>query len=282
MWWMWVALGLAGAAWSAWRLRARMSRQRRLMLLCMRAGLEFAPLDLFPDSTWVPHPLFAHPRMGTENVVWNEEAGPGLRVFDLWYEDATDEAPRAPRRWATCAVISVPFSCPRLTVAPHGLEDTVDPRGEEIRLELEEFDRRFRVECGDRRFAFAFLDQRMMQALLGLPPEVCLDANEDVVVLRAPLLAPERVLLLYEAAAAVRRHVPRVVADLYPPRPVRGPHEARWLQGRWSADAAGGGSDGGESHGDTASPLDVAPQRVPHAHPAVPNREDGRGERGWT
>jgi hypothetical protein len=220
-----------------------MSRQRRLMQLCWQAGLEFAPLDPFIDSTWVPHPLFAHPRLGTENVVWNRESDDGLRVFDLWYEDATDEAPRAARHRATCAVVPARFSGPRLIVAPRGPEETVIPLGEEIRLELDEFERRFRVECADRRFAFAFLDQRMMQALLGLPRDVSLDANEDVIVLRAPLLPPERVLLLYEAASAVRRHLPRVVSDLYPPRPVRGRHEERWLQGRWSAEATGAPPD---------------------------------------
>jgi hypothetical protein len=57
-----------------------------------------------------------------------------------------------------------------LRVVPRPIEDVAGILGEEIRLELEEFDRRFRVDCGDRRFAFAFLDQRMMEALLALPP----------------------------------------------------------------------------------------------------------------
>jgi hypothetical protein len=240
MWWVWLVVVLAAAAWSWRRLRARMSRQRALMLLCMRAGLDFAPVDPFPDSTCLPHPLFAHPRRGTENVVWNGDLGPELRVFDLWYEDVGDEGHNPGRRWETCAVVPIGCAAPRLTVVPRGVEDAIDPFGEEVRLELDEFDRRFRVECADRRFAFAFLDQRMMQALLGLPPDVWLDANEDVVALRAPLLAPERVLLLYEAASAVRRHVPRVVSALYPARPVRGPHEDRWLQGHWSGEAPGG------------------------------------------
>jgi hypothetical protein len=139
----------------------------------------------------------------------------------------------------TCAALPVPFSCPRLTVVPRAIEDGQAGIGDEITLELEEFDRRFRVRSEDRRFAFAFLDQRMMRALLALPPEVLLDANEDTVVLWAPLLPPARVLLLFEAARAVRAHLPRVVGDLYPPRPARGPHEARWFQGSWSAEPTG-------------------------------------------
>jgi hypothetical protein len=238
MWWLCGAAAAAVGAWGWWRAHARASRQRRLMLLCWRAGLDFAPLDPFPDTTWVPHPLFSHARMGSENVVWDREADDGLRVFDLWYEDVTDEGGRPPRGWMTCAVVPLPFSSPRLTVVPRGLDD-VAVLGNEVRFELEAFDRRFRVECEDRRFAFAFLDQRMMQALLGLPEGVALDATEDILVLHASLLPPERALLLYEAAAAVRRRLPRVVSDLYPRRAVRGPHEARWLQGRWSAESIG-------------------------------------------
>jgi hypothetical protein len=228
---------LAVAAW--WRARGRASRQRRLMQLCWRAGLSFAPLDPFPDTTWLAHPLFAHAREGAENVVWGQHDD-DVRVFDLWYEESTDDASRPTRRWATCAAVRIAVGGPRLRVVPRSIEEPSGVLGEEIRLELEEFDRRFRVECADRRFAFAFLDQRMMEALLALPSEVTLDVDEDTLVLWAPLLAPERVLLLFEAARAVERHVPRVVGELYPPRPDRGPHEARWLQGRWSAEPTAG------------------------------------------
>jgi hypothetical protein len=79
----------------------------------------------------------------------------------------------------------------------------------------------------------------MMQALMRLPDAVGVDANEDILALHASLLPPERALLLYEAASAVRRRLPRVVSDLYPRRAVRGAHERRWLQGRWSAESIG-------------------------------------------
>jgi hypothetical protein len=232
-----VAAALAAVTW--WRVRRRLDRQRALMNLCLDAGLDFAPVDPFPDTTWVAHPRFAHPDRGAENVVWDRESGEGVRVFDFWYETSTDESARPARRYATCAAVRVPFSCPRLRIAPRGIHDVAAPFGDEIALELEEFDRRFRVRCADRRFAFAFLDQRMMQALLALPPEVLVDANEDTVVLWAPLLPPARVLLLFEAARAVRRHLPRVVSDLYPARPQRGPHEERWFRGSSSAEPTG-------------------------------------------
>jgi hypothetical protein len=74
----------------------------------------------------------------------------------------------------------------------------------------------------------------MMDALLGLPRDVTIDVNEDVLLLWAPTLPAEQVLLLFEAAVAIRRRIPRVVASLFPSRPTRGPREHRWLQGRWS------------------------------------------------
>jgi hypothetical protein len=230
-----VLVALAVAAW--WRRRRREDRQRDLMELCWRAGLRFAPVDPFPDTTWLAHPLFAHPRLGAENVVW--DGHDGVRAFDLWYEQTSDDGSHPVRRWATCAAGRVPIGGGRLRVVPRTFEDA--PRfGEEIRLELDAFDRRFRVECDDRRFAFALLDQRMMEAVLGLPDDVVLDLDEGTLVLWAPLLPPERVLLLFEAARAVERHVPRVVSELYPPRPDRGPHEGRWLQGRWTPEPTQG------------------------------------------
>jgi hypothetical protein len=180
--------------------------------------------------------MFGAPRHGTENVVWDRRLGDDVHAFDLWYEDPADEHRRAVRRTITCAVVPLRSSCPRLRVAPRELVDDVVRAfgGEEVRLELEAFDRRFRVETDDVRFAVAFLDQRLMEALLGLPEGVSVDVNEDVLLLSAALLPAEQVLVLFDAAVAIRRRIPRVVSSLFPPRPERGAHEHRWLQGRWS------------------------------------------------
>ena len=210
------------------------------MHLCERAGLDFAPLDLRPDTAWLPFPMFGHPEHGTENVVWDRQAGDDVHAFDLWYVDA-DERGVGDRRRLTCAVVPLRSSCPRLRVAPRDVVDDVARAfgGEEVRLELEAFDRRFRVETDDARFAFAFLDQRLMETFLGLPDDVTAEVNEDVLVLSAPLLPAEQVLVLFDAAVAIQRRIPRVVASLFPPRPERGAHERRWLQGRWSPDSTG-------------------------------------------
>jgi hypothetical protein len=79
----------------------------------------------------------------------------------------------------------------------------------------------------------------MMEAFLGLSEDVTVDVNEDVLLLWAPQLPAEHVLLLFDAAVAIRRRIPRVAASLFPPRPTRGPREGRWLQGQWSPESTG-------------------------------------------
>lgn len=211
------------------------------MLLCQHAGLDFAPLDLRLDTAWLPFPMFGHPKHGTENVVWDRRLGEDVHTFDLWYVDPADERGGGARRMLTCAVVPLRSSCPRLRVAPRDVVDDVARAfgGEEVRLELEAFDRRFRVKTDDARFAFAFLDQRLMEAFLALPDGVTADVNEDVLLLWAPRMPAEQVLVLFDTAVAIGRRIPRVVSNLFPPRPERGAHERRWLQGRWSPESTG-------------------------------------------
>lgn len=206
------------------------------MLLCRRVGLEFAPLDPFPDTQWLPFPMFGHRTRGSENVVWDRRQGLDVRVFDFWYQDPGDDAPVGHRRRLTCAVVPLAFSCSGLRVSARDLlDDTKHALGwPEVRLDLEEFDNRFLVETEDPRFATAFLDQRMMEALLRLPDDVIAEVGEGTLLLWAPELPPEQVLRLLYAAIAIRRRIPRVLASLFPPRPTKGPYEHRWLQGRWS------------------------------------------------
>jgi hypothetical protein len=212
------------------------------MLLCQRAGLDFAPMDLVEDTAWLPFPIFGRPRHGTENVVWERQRGPEIRAFDYWYEEPAEDRPVAPRRRLTCAVVPLGASARRLRIAPRDLDDDVKSvlGLREIELELEEFNRRFVVETEDERFAIAFLEQRMMEALLALPDGVTVDVNEDVVLLSAPELPAERVLRLYDAAVAIHERIPHSLPSLFPPRPTEGPYEDRWRQGHWSPDPTEG------------------------------------------
>lgn len=212
------------------------------MLLCQRAGLDFEPLDLSDDTAWLPFPMFGRARRGTENVVWERARGRDVRAFDFWYEDPAPDRPITPRRHLTCAVVPLPASAPRLRVSPRDLDD--DLRAvlglREIELELEAFNRRFAVRTEDERFAIAFLEQRMMEAILALPEAITVDVNEDVALLWAPELPAEQMLRLFEAAVAIHRRIPRSLPGLFPRRPVEGPHERRWLSGRWTPDPTHG------------------------------------------
>src|SRR5262245_52109836 len=177
-------------AW--WRFRRGSARQRRLMLLCDRAGLAFEPVDVHADTAWLPFPMFGVARHGTENVVWDRGEGDGVRAFDLWYQEETGEGTFGARHRLTCAVVPIRCSGPRLRVAPRALTDDLAGALEhEVHLELEAFERRFRVETADPRFAVSFLDQRMMEAFLALPHSVSAEVGEDTLLLTAPILPAE-------------------------------------------------------------------------------------------
>lgn len=240
--WLLIAMVVAAALANAWwRLRRRASRQRRLMLLCDRARVAFEAVDLHPDTAWLPFPMFGAARHGTENVVWDRAEGDDVRAFDFWYLEETEEGSRGNRRRLTCAVVPLGSSGPGLRVVPR--DAVFEPGGglgREVHLELEVFERRFRVETDDPRFAVAFLDQRLMEAFLALPHGVSAEVGEGTLLLRAPLLPAEQVLVLLDTALEMRRRIPRVLSSLFPPRPARGTHEDRWLQGHWSAESTGG------------------------------------------
>ena len=242
MGWFTLALAVVALVVGWWRWRRGAARERRLMLLCQHAGLDFAPVDLFGDTAWLPFPMFGRAKSGTENVVWERARGTEIRAFDFWYEDPAEDRPVTPRRRLTCAVVPLGASAPRLRVAPRDLED--DVRAvlglREIELELEEFNRRFVVQTEDERFAVSFLEQRMMEALLALPDGVTVDVYEDVVLLTAPELPAEQVLRLYDAAVAIHERIPHSLPSLFPPRPTEGAYEDRWLQGHWTPDPTEG------------------------------------------
>lgn len=240
--WPWL-LAVAAAGIAVWRVTSRHDRTRQLMLLCRRADLEYAPVDPFADTLWLPFRWLEGGRwVRAEHVVWNRAIGDDVRAFDLIVEDrrAGEDAPHPLRRLA-CAVAALPFGCPTLEIAPRAaIDSAVDAvSGAEVELELEAFNRRFRVQTPDRRLAVAFCDQRMMRAVMALPPGVTVAVNEDRVLLRMAEGPPAELLLLFEAVGAIARAVPSVVADLYPPRPTVGPHERRWLQGHWSPEPIG-------------------------------------------
>lgn len=209
--------------------------------LCDAAGLEFAPLDTFLGTAWLPFEIFGRTPSGTSDVVWDPRHDGGVRAFDFWYEEASADRPIPIRRTITCAAVPLGFTCPRVRVAPRDLlDDVADAVGLRlVTLELEEFNGRFRVEAEDARTASALLDQRVMEGFLRLPHGVVADVNQEVLLFWAPELPAVEMLQLLQAANSIQRDLPRVMPSLFPPRPAQGPHELRWLQGRWSPEPTG-------------------------------------------
>lgn len=238
---LWLLALLVVGAIGGWRGFRWRSRQRRLMLLCQRAGLRFSPIDLDGAATWMPFRwLLRGNWVGAENVVAYD--GDEVLAFDLLVEEwGTREDVPPPRKRYTCAVVPVAGGCPRMLVRPQqpidGLAESLT--GAAIDLDLEAFNRRFTVRSDDRRFTVAFCDQRMMQAIMRVPSGIGVATNEDRLLLFGPELPPAQVLLLLEAARKIQDAVPSVVVDLYPPRLTKSPYEDRWLQGRWSPDPTG-------------------------------------------
>jgi hypothetical protein len=76
----------------------------------------------------------------------------------------------------------------------------------------------------------------MMEGLLALPDGITAELNEKTLLLSAPRLPAEKVLVLFDAAVAIHKRIPRSLASLFPPRPDEGPYEDRWLQGHWTPD----------------------------------------------
>ncbi len=235
--WLVLVAVIAGAI-AAVRHRRRSGRQRALMICCRNAGVAFSVLDPFDDSLFLPFRLFGRgEHRGFENVLWDPRDEDGVRVFDYWFEEQNDQGARI-KQDLSCAIVPLPFGVPPLAIVPRGAIDVSrEPIAtRSVTLELDEFNRRFSVRSDDPRAAVAFCDQRMMQSLLRIPLRVAIHVHEDRMLLVGPTLEPAEMLLLLEVARSLATKVPPVVASLYPPRPMEGPFEDRWLQGSWSPD----------------------------------------------
>jgi hypothetical protein len=226
----------AGLAWLA-GIRTR-DRQRQLSRLCAQAGLEYSPVDPFIDTTMLPFPLFSVARAsGVRNVVWDQRDEDLVRVFDHSFQFETGDTV-ALGMAVTCGLVTLPFSVPPIDISVRGgiRAWPTAPAGRCVTLELDAFNERFDVRSDDARAATAFLDQRMMAALLRLPLQVEVHVREDRMLCVAKELTPPEVLLLLRSAQQLRHRLPPVMKSLYPPRAAEGPYEHRWLQGSWSPD----------------------------------------------
>ncbi|MGZ4148778.1 MAG: hypothetical protein ACXVQJ_01930 [Actinomycetota bacterium] len=220
VWLAFVAVLAVAGAVQAWRKGAR---ARALAGVARQLGLAFGPVDLFNDG-WLPFRLFGlGTRRTVDNVVYGTLDGVEVRAFDYRFEDADAGSLTLPvqfdvseGRAFSCGVAGVAATCPSLIVERRGARQPIDDLvgGDVLPLELDEFNRRFRVRCEDQRFAVAFLEQRMMAALLTMPLETALAVHEDRLLLVARRLPANEVAVLLHATAAVAKAVPRVLPSL--------------------------------------------------------------------
>ncbi len=232
---LWIVLAVGTAELAVVRSRGRGRRAAALRRLAEALGLGYAATDVF-DERWEPFRLFAMGRArGIENVLFGRFEGADVRAFDYWYREGADRETRASIAFDTpvglaawigltrrfsCAVGGLPASCPKLVAEPKRFRDRlVELVAPDVPLESERFARRFRVRCEDPRFAVAFLDPRMMDALLELPRRTALALSENRLLLVSRELPPTSVLKLLHVAAGLVRAAPAVVESLYPLRP---------------------------------------------------------------
>jgi hypothetical protein len=217
-----VLIGAAAAAFVTVRGRRRDGRDRGIAALAESLHLTYSPIDLFGDG-WQPFHFFG---LGTdrdvENVLAGTVDGVEMHAFDYEYADEGSgslEVARERRRFS-CAVFAVAASCPKLTVQPRSMtDDLIGLVGADVLpLELEAFNRRFRVRCEDQRFAVAFLEQRMMEALLRVPLEVAIGVSDDRILVVARQLPVEQLGLFLTGAATIHGAFPRSLPSQYPLR----------------------------------------------------------------
>lgn len=148
-----------------------------------------------------------------------------VRAFDYWYyEESTDSDGRRSKTYYrfSCAVSEIEAACSPITIDRENLLTRIADglALDDIRFELDEFNRAFNVKAGDRRFANDFVDQRMMEWLLGSPSEFRFDACGPWLMCFGKKQRPNELIPLLGTLEGFRDRVPRVVYDLYPRRAV--------------------------------------------------------------
>ncbi len=141
----------------------RRHAQRQWAERARRVGLTYARKDPFDTVKTVPMPLFSRPHgPRIRDVLHGEWQGRHVRVYRFLHggEDSQE---------FTCAMVAVDADWPPLSVGGLELDTDTLKRANVSRVELElgGFNRRFAVYARDPYMATAFVDQRLMDWLMG-------------------------------------------------------------------------------------------------------------------
>ena len=196
----------------------RRHTQRRWAERAARVGLTYARKDPFDTLKAIPMPLFSRPNAPrVRDVLHGERQGRQVRVFHFSHggED---------RQEFTCAMIAVDADWPALSLGGLELDKDTLERAELSRVEMElgGFNRRFAVYARDPYMATAFVDQRLMDWLMGRSNAWGIECaggwllcHVNVDTISFADREPEYILALMDD---VLQRVPRAAYSLFPKR----------------------------------------------------------------
>jgi hypothetical protein len=202
-------------------LRRELSRSERIGRLAGSLGLAFSSADpAYPNSSAFRYPfeLFSRGVEQTcENFVSGALGGIDVVAFDFLYRqrvdsdgDPSNDVLSEPQRFS-CVVTRVPGHRPHVVIEPAFASRAGRADGEPVRLEWGDFNARYRVISPERSFATALLDVALMAWLVDEAPDLPLtwEVQRDMVLCRAPSVAPERLAELLKAASMFARMIGR-------------------------------------------------------------------------
>ena len=158
------------------------------------------------------------------DVMYDSAAPSHTRVFEYWYETTSTSSngrQQQNKTYHTCCVFEVEVMCPRLHISKENIFTRfADHLGmADIDFESEEFNHEFNVKSTDQRFASAVVDPLMMQWLLDNGSKCSFELNSTWGLLVSHHVKPLEMPGVYSLADQFRRHIPTVVASLYPRNP---------------------------------------------------------------
>jgi hypothetical protein len=198
-------------------LRRELSRSERIERVAAALGLTFSPADpAYPSSSAFRYPFELFSR-GIEQTCENFMTGTidqvDLVAFDFLYRQRVDsdgdpenDVVSEPQRYS-CTLTRIAGHRPHVVIEPATASRTARADGEPVRLEWGDFNARYRVISGERSFATAILDVPLMVWLVDEAPDQPLtwEVQRDMLLCRAPSLAPEELADLLRATAAFAR-----------------------------------------------------------------------------
>ncbi len=221
---LFIGLGPTLAILSLRKERASRRRSRAMRRAALDLGLHFAPGFRLPRSmrdlpSLAGVEILGSPRgwtiqRGYADLISGSVDGTEILVFDYWVKS---DGAYAQTRWHTLAAARIGDEGRALLVEPRDIGSWVPATGlHEVTTESAAFSKRYRVRTKDPKFTSAFLDGRMIEFLLELSDPWTFEVGDSWLAVTAHQIPTQRISQLIETLQAFRRHVPRVIASMYP------------------------------------------------------------------